>query len=458
MKDEEEELQEAMAAALASGTAYYLDSTDNNNDSTMTDTLQALSLNSTTSTISAPPSSDPDAALDPDPAVRIIKPLPKRDLKSRFPAARVIKPLPRRLLKPRIIKPLLSLSDSAKALVVEGSATPSSLTDIPLSPLSSLISDHDMGGSENPNINNTVRVIDPLPRRMLEGCSLNNPTSEPSVAEANTTPSAYIPPSSPSSFISGSEDFILGTVRVMKPLPKRMMKDRSLNDPETQSTVVEVSTTPSPPTHIPLSNPTPTLTADQNAGLSNVVQIRTSTIAERLTTSLAPPLLPPPIRPIDNDIESFFATSSPHISKSLSNPMTGVSTSMDNLTVPFTSPAALVKPTSSMPSKFSSPVSFYTKNQSRVKLAQTSAAASEDDEDVNALIKRFTKSRVVWVDDIPDPIPAPQPTVPLQMRFATPIPPTHGCSARNMIVETCELNHSEEVGRFGNIFEQSFLM
>lgn len=414
MKDEEEELEEAMATALGSGTAYYLDSTD---DSTMTDTLQAPSVNTSSSTC-APPSSDPDAAFEPNSTVRIIKPLPNRSLKSRFPdAVRVLKPLPKRTLKPHIkpqqMSEARSLSDpEPQPLIVEGSATPSSLTYIPPSSPSGLISDHDMGGSEDLTISDTVRVI--------------------------------------------------------KPLPKRMSRDHSFNDPGTHPLVVEVSMTPSPPTYIQHSNGTPehdiggsknqTLittrasyhSSDQNTCPANAV-------AGGLATSLTP--LPSPIRPIDNGIASFSATTPPHNSKALSDPMAGASTPMDSLSVPFTSsPAALAQPTSFTPSKSLPPVSY---NRSRFKLPQTPTDASDNDEDFNALINKFLKGRIVWADDDPDPIPVTQPTVPLQTSkhqerstdnhgVATLIPPG------NMIVDLTEtttsvqsiheLNRSEVVG------------
>jgi hypothetical protein len=349
-----------------------------------------------------------------------------------------------------------------------------------------------MGASENSTIPDTDRAIKSLPKRMSKSRSFfNDPQSEPPVAEGNTTPLslAYIPPSSPSSLIfnhnlSGSEDVIIpDTVRIIKPLPKRTSNGLNFNDPGTHPPVVENF---SPPTHISLSNPAPdhdiggsknqTLTTtksygslDQDTCLSNVVELQTLAVAEGLTTLLAPPPVPSPLRPIANGIESFFATTPPHTSKALSDP--GASTSMDNLSVPPTaSAAASAKLSSSTPSK-SVPSAPFSRNRSRSKLLQTSADASDDDAELKALIRRFSKSRIVWVDDDPDPIPVSQPIVPLQTSrlidnngVATPILDR---AAGNIIVDLIEkttdmesigeVNHSEEVGALKQSFERSFL-
>lgn len=111
MKAEEDELEAALALALASGTAYYGLDTENYSIFPVTDTPQTLSeefsVNGTAlPTVPAHPSSVPDVPSDPNPSVRIIKPLPKRDLRSRVPNApsapkppRLIKPLPKRMSK-----------------------------------------------------------------------------------------------------------------------------------------------------------------------------------------------------------------------------------------------------------------------------------------------------------------------------------------------------------------------
>ncbi|KAF8802553.1 hypothetical protein BYT27DRAFT_7215407 [Phlegmacium glaucopus] len=90
------------------------------------------------------------------------------------------------------------------------------------------------------------------------------------------------------------------------------------------------------------------------------------------------------------------------------------------------------------------------------------SANESDDEDIDALIKRFARSHIIWVDDKPDPLSIPQPAAPLQTSqhranngVATPI----DRSAGNMVVETnsplintsvesiYELNYSEEVSQ-----------
>lgn len=375
--------EEALAIALASGHPNFVDSRDNENNSSMTHMPQAPANESSVDNISlstfTPFSSDPSTPSDPNSIVRLIKPLPKRELRSPFPhAARATKPLPKKSLRSRV-----------------------------------------------PDSDN---IFNPLP-------SFDHPQSHP---EDTATQAGHI-----DVLEHATPPTISDAVRAVKPLPKRLSKARRLSDTGTHHPlVVEGSTTPSSLTCTSLDHDmggsknwtfivttqTSYLSSDQNAGHSNV-----ELQAEGLPTSLAPPP-PPPIRAINNGIECLFDNTLPYAA----NPMARTLDIDNHSSFPSTSsPTALAEPSTYLPLSWST----NTRNCSQANLPSQS---SNESDDYNSLISRFSTGPVTWIDDQPDPITIPQPAVPLQTRqphqmrstddgaSSTPILPVDESSAGNV--------------------------